>query len=528
MKHLSVALALSLGLQFCSKSSFTNNSTTASKKEATKITMRLEADPPTLDWTKATDNLSKEVLSPLHVGLTYQDKNSQAQGSLAESWELSADKKTYTFRLKKNLKWSDGKALVAQHFIDGWERLLNPKTGAEYASFLFDVAGAEDYFTGKNKDFNAVQAKALDPESIQVTLREPAAYWIHVPAFWVSFPVRKDVIAEHGDRWTQVENYVSAGPYKLLEWKRESKILLGKNPHYHNQEELKSMVDFIEYRVVKENAVAVTLFDNKKLDIVRKLPPLQVPMLAQGNKGFKKSSYYRGYYVGFNKENPLVSDVRVRKALAMSIDRKQIKKFLTEMIEPQSNWIPVGMIGADTSRGIKFNQSEAKKLWDSLENAPQEITYWYPQEEMHKLVAEFLQEQWKTHLGLKVNLMAQEWKVYLKTVKQDKLPIFRLGWGADYPDPHTFMELFTCLSQNNNTSFCNQEYDANIKKAVYSTDNATRSSAYAIAEKILLEDEIAIVPLFKENKLHLVSPRISGVEINQMGDFQYSQLRIKD
>jgi oligopeptide transport system substrate-binding protein len=501
---------------------------TGSKEKDSALRMRLPSEPPTIDWSLATDNISKEVIVNIQEGLVQQDGEAKPLPGLAESWTISPDGKTYTFQIRDGVTWSDGKPLTAQHFIDSWERVLNPKTASEYAYFLFDLVNAEAYQAGKVTDFSQVGAKAVSDKVLEVTLNAPVSYWINIVAFWISFPIRKDVVAAHGDRWTDPANIVTVGPYLLKEWVRDSKIVLEQNPNYYDKALLKTMAPKVEFRVVKDGSVAVTLFDTGDLDIVRDLPPVQLQMLAQKPE-FKSALYLRGTYIGFNVKDPALKDPRVRRALAHAVDRSEIAKALFPMVTETNSWIPDGLIGSNSARGLGFDPEKAKALWKELgAAAPKELELWYDQNERYKILAENVQNQWTRVLGVPVKLNSQEWKVYLKSLDAEKPPaLFRLGWGADYPDPDTFMNLFRCKSGNNKSRFCSARFDQLIGEASRSTDSEARAKAYDEAQKILLEDDPAILPVFTEKSLHLVSQRVIGFKSNPIGDFLLKNLQIK-
>jgi oligopeptide transport system substrate-binding protein len=522
------SISLSFFILFCfALVSCTQKSSTASKQSV--LRMRLEAEPPTIDWTTATDALSRDVIVTLHEGLVRMDKEGKIVPNFAESWKVSPNGKTFTFKLRANLKWSDGSPLLAQHFVDAVERTLTPSVASEYAYFLFDLENAENFFNSKEKSFLKVGVKAPDSNTVVYTLRSPAPYWINVPAFSVTYPIRKDLIAQNGDRWTEAGKLVTAGPYLLREWVRESKLSLVKNPYYWDQEAQKKNFDEIEFRVIKENAVAVTLFERKEVDIVRKLSPLQVPMLSKKEPGFTKSAYLRSMAFGFGMKNPLTKDKRVRMALAMSVDRVQIKKFMSDLVEPTQSWIPEGLLGADSQRGMPFNPEKAKKLWAEIKNPPNKgLEYWYPNDEMHKMVAEFLQSEWKKNLGIDVALVAQEWKVFLKSAATQDLPIFRQGWGADYADSNNFLDMFTCSSGNNYPKYCNAAYEKFLKDALNTQSPQSRSALYSKAEKMLIEEDVAIAPIFQENNLFLVNPRLKGFAANKMGEFRLADVKFQE
>ncbi|HVJ63745.1 MAG TPA: peptide ABC transporter substrate-binding protein [Bdellovibrionota bacterium] len=514
LSTLSLGVLVALGA--CSKSS----------KDAATIRMRIPTDPPTIDWSLATDSVSKEVITPLQEGLLNQTTGTDIEPGLAESWTIDPTGKIYEFTLRQGAKWSDGAPVTAQQFVDSWERLLNPATASEYAYFLFDVKGAEDYQSGKTKDFATVGVKAVNERLLRVELKHAASYWIHVPSFWVTFPIRKDLIAKFGDQWTLPGNLVTTGPYMLKEWKRESRILLEKNPNFYGFEQIKNAPAKVEFRTVKEGAIAVTLFKNKEIDILRDPPPIQVPVLSKMPE-FVSSTYFRGYYIAFNTKDPRVADVNVRRAIAMSIDRNEIGKILAGVVTPSKTWIPSPMLGNDESLGIDYNPEKAKELWNGLKNKPQNVEIWFDSGERNKIIAENFQSQVKKVLGLDLVIQVQEWKVYLKTLSSATPSLWRLGWAADYPDPDNFMNIFTCSSGNNFTKFCSKDYDKWINEAAGEQNPKKRVELYTKAQKMLIEDEVAFIPLFTELALHMIAPRVKGFHVNPVGDFSFKRITLE-
>ncbi len=502
------------------------NACTKKEDVTDTLRIRLQGDPPSIDWNIATDNVSKEVITNIQEGLLVHDQKTELRLALAASWERSTDEKTYTFKLRDNVQWSDGKPLIAQHFVDSWERLINTKTASEYAYFLFDVENAEKYNKGEVKDFSQVGIKALDEKTLQVKLSKPVAYWIHIPTFWVTFPIRKDVVEAHGDKWTKPGKIVTLGPYLLKTWEHDSKVLLEKNPTYFNAAELSSSPQKVEYRIIKEGSTAVSLFQNKAIDIVRDLPAIQVPTLSKTPE-FSENPWLRGYYYGFNVKDPAVSDINVRKALAHAIDRDELVKAVSVKVKATSSWIQEGLLGFSPDRGIKFNPELAKKHWAMAKNKPQTFEVWFNQDELNKTVAENIQNQWSRILGINVKLVSQEWKVYLKSVATKAPAVFRLGWGADYPDPNTFMDMWFCGSGNNHTGYCDKKFDQLVMDAAGKADPARRKPLYDEAQKKLLEDEVAIVPLFSQSNMHLVSPRVDGFKPNLLAGYHVKHIQLK-
>jgi oligopeptide transport system substrate-binding protein len=490
-----------------------------------ELRMRLNTEPPSFDVNLMADNVSAVIGNATNDGLLALDKDLKTIPMLAESWTISPDGKTYTFKLREGLKWSDGQPLLAQHFVDSWERLLNAKTGSEYAYFLFDLENAQAYNSGKVTDFSKVGASAPDDRTVVAKLDKAAAYWINIPTHTSTFPVRKDVIAQWGDKWTEPAHIVSSGPYKIVETQKDSKIVLEKNLNSFrtSPDQIKRIV----FRIVKDNTTAVSVFKNGDVDIVRDLPPLMVKSLEQSPE-FVSAPFLRGYYFGFNVTDPNVSNPKVRKALALAIDRGQLKQLFGSMITPSQSWNQPGFAGHDEANGLAFNPEEAKKLWAQVNPKPAKLEYWFQTDELGRMVAENLKAQWKTVLGVDVELQNQEWKVYLKTLKNKAPAMWRMGWGADYPDPDNFMNLFTCTSGNNFSKFCSKAYDAKIFKAAASQKPEERAQLYGEIERELLQDNVAIVPLFNQTNMFLVSKRVKGFAPDPLGFWDFASIRLEN
>lgn len=507
MKHFIFLLFLSL---------ITIISCTQTNKHDKIFRFVVPSEPPTLDWSLATDHVSADILVNLMEGLVIFDKDLKPQPAMAENWEISPDGKTYTFNLRKNIKWSDGKHLTANDFYYSWKRLLDRKTAAEYAYFLFDVKNAQNFNSGKLKDFSKVGLKVIDDNTFQVELSHPASYFINVPTFWVTFPMRKDVVEKFGHNWTDPKNIVTAGPFLLSDWKHDSKLVLTKNPNYYG---ILPKSEKIEALIVNEDTTAISLFETDKVQLIRRIPPLELQRF-KNKSDYVNSPYLRGYYYGFNVNKPPFDNPKVRQAFSYAIDRGQIVTILKGGQIPATSWVPKGMFGYEPEVGIGFNPQKAKALlaqagYPEGKGLPP-ITLYFDSRDDNRLVAEKVQSLWKEHLGVDVNLENSEWKVYLKQLQNDAPQIWRLGWGADYPDPHNFLELFTSYSGNNNTHWKNKEYDSLIENGSKEFDLNRRKEIYKKAQFILTEKDVPIMPLFYEAQNILIKDYVKGFEPNAM------------
>jgi oligopeptide transport system substrate-binding protein len=480
--------------------------------------VNLGTEPPSLDWSLATDGVSFNVIANLMVGLTEFNKELKPAPVIAKSWDIADAGKRIIFHLRDDVLWSDGQKVRAHDFEYSWKRLLNPKTASEYAYILFDIVNAREYHENKVSNAAEVGVKALDDLTLEVKLRHPASYFLSLTTFEVTFPQRQDIVEKFESRWTDPEHIVTNGPFTLASWKHENQIQLRANLKYFLG---KPVMDRVTMFMVNEKTTAVAMYEQGQLDFIdnRSIPILEKKRLAK-QRGFRNVPQLRGYYYGFATDRKPFDDPRIRKAFAMAIDRETFPKILQGGEKPASSWIPPGMLAHNSKIGVHFNPPEARRLlreagYSDGKGFPR-VVLAYNTEEDHKLVAEAVQSMWQRNLGVLVSLDNQEWKVYLKKLQNDPPHVFRLGWGADYPDPDNFMKLFTANSGNNNTRWKNPRYDQLLELAARELDVKKRIKLYDEAQTILVETELPIIPLFWSSESTLLNPRFTGLEFNSM------------
>jgi oligopeptide transport system substrate-binding protein len=492
--------------------------------------VNLGTEPPSLDWSLATDHVSFNVIANLMVGLTEFDKNLKPAPVIAKSWELLEGGRKIVFHLRDDVLWSDGKKVRAQDFEYSWKRLLNPKTAAEYAYSLFDLVNAEEYHQGKITDESLVGVKAVDDSTLEVRLKQPASYFLSLTTFEITFPQRQDVVEKFGTRWTDPENIVTNGPFLLASWRHENEIQLKGNPNFFLG---KPAIERVEMFMVNELTTALAMYEQGQLDFIdnHSIPALEKPRLAKA-PGFKRVPQLRGDYYGFAIEKKPFNDPRVRKAFAMAIDRSVLPKLLQGGQQPATSWVPPGMLAHNPKIGVVYNPPEARRLlresgYPDGKGFP-EVTLSYNTLEDHKIVAEAIQGMWKRNLGVLVRLENQEWKLFLKRLLNDPPHIFRSGWGADYPDPDNFIKLFASYSPQNYSRWKNARYDQLIEQAGREMNEQTRVRLYSEAQKILCEVDIPIVPLFTQMETTVLNPRYTGLEYNSMSRLLLKDVRLKE
>ena len=480
--------------------------------------VNLGTEPPSLDWSIATDHVSFNVIANLMVGLTEFDKELKPAPAIAKSWEFQDGGKKIIFHLRDDVQWTDGKKVRAQDFEYSWKRLLNPKTASQYAYILFDIVNAQEYAEGKLKDPATVGVKAENDQTLVVTLRHPAAYFLAITTFEVTYPQRQDVIEKYDTRWTDPANIVTNGPFRLASWKHENEIELAANPNYFRG---KPAMDKVTLYMVNEKTTAVTMYEQGNLDFLddQSIPPLNKPRLAK-LPGYKLVPQLRGEYYGFAVDRKPFDNPKLRKAFTMAIDREVFPKILQGGQTPATSWIPPAMLAHNPKIGLAFNPNEARRLLSEAgypdgKGLPA-IVLGYNTLDDNKLVAEAVQSMWQKHLNVVAKVENQEWKVYLKKLQNDPFVVHRAGWGADYPDPDNFMKLFTSNSGNNHGRWKNSQYDQLLEQAARESNDAKRTQIYDEAQRLLTETDAAIAPLYWKAEATLLNPKFTGLEYNSM------------
>lgn len=488
------------------------------------IRIALSGNPPTLDWNLATDNISYQVITQLMEGLTQYDENGKTIPAIASSWEVLDEGQRFIFHINDNYKWSDGVSVNAQQFVDSWVRLLKPETASEYAYYLYDIINAKAFNEGQLITPDQLGIKALDERTLEVKLNKPLSFFPTLLSFMVTYPIRQDLIDQYGDQWTDPKNIQTCGPYILSEFWPEYRLTLKSNSSYGGAPA--PQIKKISFYVVPDPTTALTLAESNLLDVAL-IPPL-AQKTFKDNPNLTQIKKLRGYYYGFNLKQKPFDQLAFRQALALSLDKTELPLILKGGELPVDSWIPPPLLGFNNESGLHFDRIKAQELlrqakWDTQ----QTLTLYFNGDATNKKVAEWAQEQWKKHLGLTVELKSMEWKAYLSLMHNEPPGFFRMGWGADYPDPDNFMNLFTSQSGNNYTNYHDSSYDALVSTAASELDPDKRKNLYDAAQKKLLVDHCVIIPLFVANQYLWVREAFRPYPATNM-DFAYlKRLKLK-
>ncbi|MDP2900287.1 MAG: peptide ABC transporter substrate-binding protein, partial [Candidatus Bathyarchaeota archaeon] len=487
-------------------------------------------DVPTLDTALGTDTSSLQIVEETTVGLTRIDEvTNETQPGMAEKWTLSADGLTYTFNLRKDVKWvkyntAAGKVEVvkdaagadrvvnAMDFVYAIKRVLDPKTASLYAYvYTAFIKGAEEFNTADTAKLSAaeltklgdaVAVRAVNTDTLTITIKEPVGFFPNIAGMWQIHAQPQWLIEEKGDRWTEAGFYQGYGPYTLKEWVHEASITIIANPFWPGTAAIPKpkinevtgyMLDetpaMANYETGKQDVVGAPLAD---IDRIKADPKLSKELMTGPS--------YCTYYYGFNVKKKPFDNVKVRQAFSMAIDRVSLIANVTKGGQEPAQWFArPGLVAAPTIKdypnlGVKSDAVKAKALLTEAGFADVtklgEITLMYNTSEGHKKIAEAIQQMWQKALGVTVKVANQEWKVYLTTMQTDAPQIFRLGWCMDYPDASYFdKEVFHTGSAQNSTNWSSKTFDALVDKAMVETDIKKRAELYAQAEQILSYDE---------------------------------------
>ena len=499
--------------------------------EQQQIVRHIKDEPASLDPLKAVGLPEIQVIRDLFEGLTNQDAQGKIVPGVAQSWS-SSDNKTWVFTLRNNARWSNGDPVTAQDFVYSWQRLVNPKNSSPFAWFagLSGIENAAAITKGEMRP-DKLGVVAQSKNQLKVTLDRPVPWFPALVANVALFPVPQKVIEQQGDGWTSPGKLVGNGAYQLSERVVNEKIVLIRNPDYWD--DAHSVLTKVTFVPINEESSATKRYRANDVDITESFPKNMYAMLKKTLPGEVYTPDQLGtYYYAFNTQKGPTADVRVRKALSWSIDRKVIaEKVLGTGEKPAWHFTP------DVTAGFKplptFMQqhdqntlnAQAKALLTSAgygPGKPLKLKLLYNTSESHQKIAIAVASMWKKNLGVDVTLENQEWKTYIDSRNSGNFDVIRASWVGDYNEPSTFLNLLTSGNSSNISRFSNADYDAVIAKASKETNDQARNSDYNRAEQILAE-QTPIAPIYQYTNGRLIKPWVKGYPITNPEDVAYSR-----
>ena len=460
------------------------------------------------------------VLSALFEGLVAEDPQTLAPvPGVATRWDISADGLVYTFHLRPDAKWSDGRGIVANDFVASLRRALSPALGAPNAELLYPVLNAEAYHKSRLADFAEVGISATDTHTLRIALEYPAAHFLSLLTHPVWFPVPLHAVSAsgaseaRGNRWaSEPATFVGNGPFVLRRWDRGQVIVTEASPTYWDAAALKLRA--VHFHPFDSVDAAERAYRAGQLHVIDTLPTGRVEAWrAEAPAQLRADAFLDIYFYRINTTRPFLSDVRVRRALSLAVDREQLVSALLKGGQRAATaFVPPGAGGYQPPSVLRHDLAAAKALlteagYPEGQGLPV-FDLLYNTSENHRRIAEALQQQWRA-IGIQVRLTNQEFATLLDARRSGDFQLLRSGWVADYDDPISFLALFTKDSAQNFTGWSDPAYDRALYEAARTTDRDARHAILRDAETRLLE-AAPILPLYVNTHVYLLHPAVRG------------------
>lgn len=478
------------------------------------------AEPQDLDPQVVTVLTDQNIMMALFEGLTALDeRTTEPVPASAERWEVSADGLEWTFHLRNGLKWSNGEALPAADFIASWRRALDPKLATENGWYFYAVRNAEAFNSGKETDFSKVGLSAPDDRTIVIRLERPTPYLPALVSLPAWFPINPRVVAKfdgmerRGTAWTRTGNHVGNGPFMLAEWTPNARIVAVKNPFHW--EAAKTRLQRIEFLPLDNPGTEERDFRAGQLHVTYLLPIDKIAAWRERNpEQLRLDPQAQINFLRFNVTRTPLDDVRIRRALSLAIDREALVRSVLQASRlPAQAITPPGTGGYTARAAVKTDFAAARLLlaeagFPGGKGLP-ELEMQCRNDDINPRLAEAMQAIWLRELGVKVTLAPIEQKTWIQNQQTLSYSISLAAWTADFPDPVTFLGLFTSDSAYNWTGWKNPDYDAAMDRAAHTLDPAQRYGIFQDAEKLLL-DNSPVSPVYIGAQTYLLSPMVKG------------------
>lgn len=518
----------------------------AAAADASVVTVAIDADLNTMDYEIATDGNSFIMQSLVMSGLTQLAADGTPLPELAETWDVSDDKLVYTFHLA-DAKWSNGDPVTASDFVYAWQRLDNPDTASEYA-FILDtvhIANAAAVNAGE-ADPSELGVKAVDDKTLEVTLTLPCDFFLSLLAFPSFFPLNQKFYEAQGDQFAlSPDNLLYCGPYTMTGYQQGSEYTFEKNADYFKADTMSDYVDKIVFRYLQDTQSAMLDYQSGNLDVV-KLQGDQVDQYS-GSEGFtnRMTGYLWYLSIDFNTsvhpENAQFANLNLRKAMSLAIDRDTIAaNVLKDGSIGANGLIPQDLATGPSGKDFRaengkltdYNLDQAKEYYakalEELGTDTVSFELLYEDSEASKAVAEYIQSNLKA-VGMDVSLNSKPKKTRLQLMNDKDYNVALTRWGPDYADPETYFDLFTTdNTANNSGSYSSADYDALVKAAgagADATDSAKRWQDYLDAEKIIVQDDPGVIPVYQNGGAMMINPKVTGIEFHSASVDSYRHIK---
>lgn len=474
------------------------------------------ADPPSIDPSIGAGSLAAPILSDLVMGLLTRDADSNPVPGSAESWEVSADRRTWTFRLRPNLKWSDGTPLTADDFVYSFRRLMNPATRALGAGAFFFIENAAEIYAGKAPP-ESLGVTAPDARTVQLRLKYPVPYLLALLGNTQNSPVPRHVIEKYGGDWTRPGRMVSNGAYMLADRVPQSYIRLVKNPHFYAADTVR--IDEVYWHPTQDLGTSLRRFRAGELDIVLNFPPEEIDWIrANIPETLHITPGLATYFLVFNLQRPPFDDLRVRKALSLAIDREAItERLLRTGVKPAWTFASPdfdnygGITLPEQSLPLTERQALARRLLASAgfgRGRPLVVPLTYDTQEENRKIMVAIASMWQA-IGVQTQITNVEFGLLTRKVRTRDFDVVRWTYFYAFNDAYSFLQVMSSSNPNNWPGYSNREYDALLEQSNYMTDGAARAAVLRRAEALMMSEH-PIAPIYFYVGRRLVSTRVKG------------------
>ncbi len=478
------------------------------------------SDVATLDPAQGPDANSAVAVGMIYSGLIRTDKNLNIIPDQA-TWQISPDGKTYTFKIKPGITFSDGTPITAQTYVYTWTRALLPEVNSPIASFFeAPIVGSDAVLNGKSKTLAGV--KAIDNQTLQVSLKQPTPYFLSALTTSFFYPLNQKIIKQYGQKnWIQhaAGAGIGSGPFMVKEWQSNVRMVFVPNPHYYGG---KTKLTEVDMYFVNDPSTAFKAFRAGQYDFVWNIAPTDQP-LAKGQPGFLNVPLLQSDLLFFDNTRPPFNDVAVRQAFAYATDRNTlVHAIFKDTVTPAPTIIPPGMPGYQSNYpGLSYDATKAKSLLQSVypdvTKVPA-ITFSYPSSQVSSQEASALQDMWQTALGVQVKLRSVELNAYNDETSKHQVQFGFTQWSADFPDPYDWLALNLLSTASNNSG---QWHDAQFDQAVQQAEKMTgdaRIKLYNQAEQVAISD-VGWLPIDHQSMAGIIPAKVHGVTLNGNGLF---------
>lgn len=545
---LALACALCLGLTACGgkdpgnigdvSSAAPSAAPSVEATGAQELTFVLSNEPDGIDPTVTNNSFAQYILANCFEGLVTYDATGSIVGGAAETWDISDDGLVYTFHLRDGLKWSDGSDLTAEDFVYSLQRVLTPATTAQYVSMVTGyVKNAQEFYDG-TATADELGVKAVDAQTLEITLIQPTSFFIDLVSMWCYDPVQKATIEANGDRWTAAaDTYICNGPFKMTQLKMGEGYVLEKNENYWDAANVS--LEKLTFRFILDSATALTAYESGEVDGIRSIPTADYARLKAAGAGIQTVPNYGTVYYNINCAKAPYDNVLVRKALNLAIDRQALIDNVVQLnATPAYSFLAPGYSvgGMDITKGRETFDLSATANVEAAQKALADAGYpggegfptlrlSYYSDDTVKKVVEAMAEMLKNNLGIDVEISSNDWAIYYESVQSGNYEVGAMGWSADYLNPMSFLPLFKTGDSTNTAFYSNPDYDKLVDKVMTTTD-PDAAAELTLQADALASKEYCCLPLYYKTNDFLMKDYVSGYYMTASGNLYFKDAKV--